>query len=895
MADLNRGNEICSFFIYDHNVLKREEDDLKDAIIYFYPNTVSVDNQCALVGKLIGISDFFFHCLPQSTPKVIKLLSEKFATQRHGDFTIALGCDLFIPDDFITRHFEFVWKVFVFFQGSLEALRQRCKTPQSFPAELAKVWEMYLPFCQVYGDLVSQAFQILPDVQLSKSYCKTFLHASHILQRCHRQNGVIGGALLYKSKVLSTQLSPDVTKRLLLLKPQQNHLPCQEIKPDFELPGGLRLLRVFLPSQEYSRMSGRRQTSLRSKPGPSSNRQFLFLDTKALMPSDPASVPSLQCHSAFSPALPPPLKDIVQRILNGGNTDFDSEPESLETNKVINTKMKSQENSPHVKLEGEITLHKSRETREITPKDDGSPGAQKVVSCSDSDVKTEKDSDIKRFNGIRKSFSEDESGANKDIDDNSRDGKSTDDGLFLEDSAVVGFEGHVVDSDKPVQGADVISDRSSDKEDCASQKETNISVSEEDTSKAASDISPTASSEDPNLTEEDRSKVETDSSNVDFVNQSSETTSKSESEIESFNELDSGHHSSDRQEESEISVQTELDRDKEKVSELQNSSKQDSISTGSPDISNAPHLALSCTSDEYIAEDGGHVTRTGVNQSEPAGVTDSENDAVTPLSCEDKPFGRSGGTVSSVSDDGMSSHKETLEFTDDQNVSITDQNTGWPWKSPSISTEVKNVNFVASSESYVSSSYSPSEGETSGSWMAETDGLVDLTLYVQGHSEMLLLLLLEKGVKCDKPLVSELWRGSLPHLAELDYEVKESLESHSSEERGIGSYSFLRYDSFTRNVSGNVMESVTGAAHEFVGTSTKIHHYFQQNPTMADILLRSHTASVYGHQAVSHETFFQLNAPQRHSGGYPQPKDIVFTLDQVATQKLQTDHDITLL
>lgn len=30
------------FFIYDHNKLKKEEDDLKDAIVYFYPIIVSI-------------------------------------------------------------------------------------------------------------------------------------------------------------------------------------------------------------------------------------------------------------------------------------------------------------------------------------------------------------------------------------------------------------------------------------------------------------------------------------------------------------------------------------------------------------------------------------------------------------------------------------------------------------------------------------------------------------------------------------------------------------------------------------------------------------------------------------------------------------------------------------
>ena len=40
------------FFIYDHNLLKKEEDDLIDAILYFSPEDVSVS--CCSSNSIVG-------------------------------------------------------------------------------------------------------------------------------------------------------------------------------------------------------------------------------------------------------------------------------------------------------------------------------------------------------------------------------------------------------------------------------------------------------------------------------------------------------------------------------------------------------------------------------------------------------------------------------------------------------------------------------------------------------------------------------------------------------------------------------------------------------------------------------------------------------------------------
>ncbi|CAL1547702.1 unnamed protein product, partial [Lymnaea stagnalis] len=203
------------FFIYNHKK-KTEEDDPKDAILYFYPRSVSVDDQVALVGGIIGLADFCQEFLPECIPSIVKLAGHNFALLQHEEYIIGLADSPDVPDRFLTSHMNFVWSTFMFYQGSLESLRERV-CDNNFLKELSRIWDMYLPLCQIHGDILSQAFHVLPYVQLHKCQGSLFLHASHILQRSLRHKGVIAGALFNKNKVLCSQLSNTLTRQLLLL------------------------------------------------------------------------------------------------------------------------------------------------------------------------------------------------------------------------------------------------------------------------------------------------------------------------------------------------------------------------------------------------------------------------------------------------------------------------------------------------------------------------------------------------------------------------------------------------------------------------------------------------------------------------------------------------------
>jgi hypothetical protein len=90
------------------------------------------------------------------------------------------------------------------------------------------------------------------------------------LQCCQELNYVMGGTLLYHNKyetaldasssqlfvcrVVATQLSSDVTKRIVLTDPYRIKCPAEVPTVNFDLPLGVQLLQVYISSKEYFKL-----------------------------------------------------------------------------------------------------------------------------------------------------------------------------------------------------------------------------------------------------------------------------------------------------------------------------------------------------------------------------------------------------------------------------------------------------------------------------------------------------------------------------------------------------------------------------------------------------------------------------------------------------------------
>ncbi|XP_066302791.1 protein starmaker-like isoform X2 [Branchiostoma lanceolatum] len=251
--------EELPFFVYDHKALVEEGDDLIDAIMFYHPKATPLNSQCALCGQLMGM----VRCLEVisgAAPSVYHLQNCKIAVRHTGRFTLALGTSADLPNAAVVKQLDSLYRIFAFYHGSLDAVFKRCgEEKQPFLLAMERIWECYLPYIKHYSRVVPYIFDVIPSVPLPKSAGVLFLRASHILQSCQRKPGVLAGCLLYDSKVLCTQLSPELTSRLLLIKANQSNHPANEVETDFSFPFGVRILSVYLTKKEYRSFSNHSQ------------------------------------------------------------------------------------------------------------------------------------------------------------------------------------------------------------------------------------------------------------------------------------------------------------------------------------------------------------------------------------------------------------------------------------------------------------------------------------------------------------------------------------------------------------------------------------------------------------------------------------------------------------
>ncbi|XP_032242268.2 uncharacterized protein LOC5516524 [Nematostella vectensis] len=238
------------FFVYDCEACKKEEDPPESAIIYFYPHGATIEDQVSICGQIVGMSKFLtdFH---HASPVLFKLKTEKIVISIIGDYILALGGDLGEPDSLLIRQLETLYQLFAFYHGSIDIVRKMCRSQASFLTQLCIIWDCYLPFVRHYGDTLPAVFDPLQFLETPKNSSGCFLKASHILQAFQRRPHILGGCILYSNSVLCTHLDPSVTRRLLLLKPNQSHHPAKPVTTDIKLPFGVRILNSYVTLLEF--------------------------------------------------------------------------------------------------------------------------------------------------------------------------------------------------------------------------------------------------------------------------------------------------------------------------------------------------------------------------------------------------------------------------------------------------------------------------------------------------------------------------------------------------------------------------------------------------------------------------------------------------------------------
>lgn len=340
--DLRRCN---FFFLYDGSKVRDEEDPTRKGICYFYPEETPIDKQELLCGQLAGAGRCVSE-LSSSPVRALRLRRNKFAVRMKDDFFWALGCSVDVPTVSVCELLDQIIDLFCFYSGSVRQSYQLYRREV-----LAARWALYLSLLQQGSTDLHHIFSCMKTIDSTNVDPLLLLKAALILQACQRCPLVLAGCILFRGRVVSTQMTPALTMKVMVHESEtfvkaQRH---RRASGSGSLGESVSSVPVFLTSSELHYLQStpvdkeiKAHSTPCKDPQPSKPRLSRTLsDTRSTdsEPSDPASSPSplkTSCSpsaNVFSPANADSLLSSNSPLSNGKLEDeADSFYHSFHTN-----------------------------------------------------------------------------------------------------------------------------------------------------------------------------------------------------------------------------------------------------------------------------------------------------------------------------------------------------------------------------------------------------------------------------------------------------------------------------------------------------------------------------------------------------------------------------------
>lgn len=314
------------FFLYDGSKVKGEGDPTREGICYFYPEETPVDRQELLCGQLAGVGRCVSE-LSSSPVRILRLRRNKFAIRMRDDFFWALGCPVEVPTVSVCELLDQLINLFCFYNGSVRQSYQL-----NSQETLAARWALYLSHLQAGSSELHHIFSCLRTIDSTNVDPLLLLKAALILQACQRCPLVLAGCILLRGRVVSTQMSPDLTMKVMVHESETHNKAQRPNGPSTSssFGGAVSSTTVFLTMSELQylqsapvdRELGSYSTPNKDTPPKKTRLSRTLSDTPSTEsePSDPGSSQSPQKVS-FSPHLSSSDNSVISPALSQSTTD----------------------------------------------------------------------------------------------------------------------------------------------------------------------------------------------------------------------------------------------------------------------------------------------------------------------------------------------------------------------------------------------------------------------------------------------------------------------------------------------------------------------------------------------------------------------------------------------